>query len=94
MWRRRNVAVIAQSDARSDVAARIPRAAERRVMKDTSFFARFTRRALNPQTCWRVGPYRSDLKGTAASTVHPPSKRPVRTVQIGLKSVLFRSLVS
>jgi hypothetical protein len=59
-----------------------------RVNIDISFFERLLRIALNPQTCVRPGPYRSDLKGMASSADHPPSNRPVFTSQTGFQSWL------
>src|SRR5688572_9964301 len=54
-------------------SARMPDARGARVRNDTSFFARFRRRALKPQICARPGRYRSDLNGIAISTVQPLS---------------------
>jgi hypothetical protein len=52
-----------------------------------SFLWRMTRRSWIPQTCSCPGRYRRDLNGIRISTVQPPSKRPVRTSQMGFQSV-------
>ena len=73
----------------------MPRPAGIRVISDSSFFQRLVRRALKPQI-WAVpSRYRSDLNGSAISTVHPPSKRPVARSQIGFQSEAYcRSFVT
>src|ERR1044071_1693571 len=44
---------------------------------EISFRQRMVRDALKPQVCVWPAPYRSDLNGSATSTVQPPSNLPV-----------------
>ena len=65
------------------------------VMYAHSFLRRTLRRSWTPQTCDGPGRYRRDLNGIPISTVQPPSKRPVRTSQMGFQSLFgLPSLVS
>ena len=65
------------------------------VMYAHSFFRRTLRRSCTPQICEGPGRYRRDLNGISISTVQPPSKRPVRTSQMGFQSLFgLPSLVS
>src|SRR5688572_23097997 len=59
-----------------------PRARGTGVRNDSSFFQRLVRNALKPHVWLSPWRYRSDLNGMAASTVHPPSNRPVANSQI------------